>query len=133
MNPGNIPDTKTTGPVQTTPHTESQQNRDAAQSDLAPNLNRADAGRGDDASSYVDRDGAQTATDRSFARNESRGPQHNTEPFTAAGDNPNATRTPHSDNQGITNHSANIEDEGQRKVVSERPDSLAGVSQGDKA
>lgn len=133
MNPGSTPASKTTGPVQTTPHTESQQNRDVAQSDLEPNLDRTDAGRGEDAASYEDRDGAQTGSNRSFTRNESQGPQHNTEPFTAAEDNPNATRTPHSDNQGVTNHSANVESERQQKVVSQRPDSRAGVSQGDKA
>ncbi len=132
MNPGNTPDTKTTGPVQTTPHTESQGSRDAAESDLEPNLARADVGRGDDADSFENRDGAQTGSNRSFARTGSQGPQHNTEPFTAAEDNPHATRTPHSDNQGVTNHSADIESEGQQKVVSQRPDSQAGVSQGDK-
>jgi len=40
-----------------------------------------------------------------------------------------STRTPESDQQGITNHSASEESARQRKVVSERPDAQAGVDQ----
>ena len=120
--------------IQSTPHTESQQNTNPAESDLEPNLATADVGRGADAESFEIRDGAQTGGNRAFHRNEEQGPKHNAEPATAAEYGTVSTRTPESDSQGITNHSASEESARQKKVVSERPDAQAGVDlQGDKA
>ncbi len=128
MKPGNIPDTPSHEPVQTTPHTESQANQDRSQSDLEPNAFAQDLGRGDDAATYENSDGAQTAGTRSFARNESQGPKHNALPETEAHTGHLASRVIHSETQGISNHSANDEAAGQEKVTSERPDSQAGVN-----
>ena len=104
--------------IQSTPHTESQQNTNPAESDLEP-----------DAETFENRDGAQTGSNRAFNKNESQGPKHNMEPATAAEYGTMSTRTPKSDSQGITNHSATEESTRQEKVVSERPDALAGVDQ----
>ncbi len=120
--------------IQTTPHTETQQDADPASTDLEVNQLAQDSGSGDDAELYKNMDGAQTGGTRAFNANASQGPKHNTEQFSAAQNGSTNTRTPHSDNQGITNHSANEESARQEKVVSERPDSLAGVDQvGNKA
>lgn len=119
--------------IQSTPHTESQQNSNPAQSDLEPNLETADAGRGADAETYENRDGAQTGANRSFHANVSQGPKHIAEPATAAEYGTMSTRTPKSDSQGITNHSASEESARQEKVVRDRPDAQAGVNvEGDK-
>ena len=128
MKPGNIPDTASDEPIQTTPHTESQANQDRSQDDLEPNAFAQDLGRGDDAATYEIADGAQTGSNRSFAHNESQGPKHNAVPETEAHTGHLASRVIHSDSQGISNHSANDEAAGQEKVTSERPDSLAGVN-----
>lgn len=119
--------------IQTTPHPESQQNADPTSSDLEQNQLAQDAGTGEDAELYKNMDGAQTGGTRAFNANASQGPKHNTEGFSAAQYGTVNSRTPESDNQGITNHSASEESARQKKVVSERPDSLAGVDQvGDK-
>ncbi len=114
--------------IQSTPHTESQQNADAAQSDLEVNQAAQDAGTGGDAGLYENMDGAQTGGTRAFNANASGGSKHNTEQFSAAQYGSVNTRTPQSDNQGITNHSATEESARQEKVVSQRPDALAGVN-----
>ncbi len=130
MEPGIFPDPKSEHKPEGTPHTESRNNVDREQRNLAA-IDDADSMSPEDAAR--DFDGAQTGQGRSFVKHPSEMDKHNTVPFTAADVGPNSTRTPHSDNQGITNHSADIEDEGQQKVVSRRPDSQAGVSQGHKA
>ena len=114
--------------IQSTPHTNSQQNVNPAQSDLEPDQIAQDAGRGEDARLYENADGAQTGDYRAFHRNESQGPKHNTEPEEVAHVGSVTTRTPRSDNQGITNHSATEESERQEKVVRDRPDAQAGVN-----
>lgn len=114
---------------QTTPHTETTQNAARVSSDLDPNQQAQDSGSGQDAGLYENMDGAQTGGTRAFNANESQGPKHNTEQFSAALSGSVNTRTPHSENQGITNHSANEESVRQERVVRDRPDSLAGVDQ----
>lgn len=114
---------------QTTPHTQTQQNTDRAQADLNPNQNAADSGQGEDSATYENMDGAQTGGTRAFNANAVSGNRPNVEPFTAALDGGTDTRTPESENQGITNRSASEESARQRKVVSERPDATAGVDQ----
>ncbi|MEG9437640.1 hypothetical protein JAO29_15930 [Edaphobacter sp. HDX4] len=115
--------------TQTTPHTETQQNADPAQADLETNQAAADSGQGQDASPYENMDGAQTGGTRAFNANAGRSGSRNTESFPAAADGGTDTRTPESEEQGITNHSASEESARQRKVVSERPDATAGVDQ----
>ncbi len=112
----------------TTPHTQTQQNVDPAQADLEPNQMAQDSGQGEDASIYANADGAQTGGTRAFNANAPEMSKHKIEGETGATEGKLTTRTPRSDNQGITNHSATEESERQEKVVSERPDSLAGIN-----
>jgi hypothetical protein len=128
MKPGNTPDTPSHDPIQTTPHTESQQNQDIAQDDLEPNAFAQDLGHGNDAATYENSDGAQTGSNGSFSHTESQGPTHKGVPETEAHTGQLTSRIIHSDNQGITNHSATEESVGQEKVVSQRPDSQAGLN-----
>lgn len=114
---------------QTTPHTRTQQNTDSAQADLNPNQNAADSGQGEDRDVYENMESAQTGGTRAFNANAARDDRPNVEPFTAALDGGTDTRTPESEDQGITNRSASEESARQRKVVSERPDATAGVDQ----
>ena len=58
--------------IQTTPHTNTQQNVNSAAMDLEPNMNPQDPGRGADAKLYENADGAQTGGDRSFHANAER-------------------------------------------------------------
>ena len=128
MKPGNIPDTPSHEPIQTTPHTESQGNQNRAQGDLEPNLEPGDLARGEDAALHENAEGAQTGSNRSFAHNESQGPKHSAQPETEAHTGHLTSRISDSESQGITNHSAREESVGQKKVVSERPDSQAGLN-----
>jgi hypothetical protein len=114
--------------IQSTPHTKTQQNTDAAQSDLEPDQIAQDEGRGDDAALYQNAEGAQTGDNRAFHRNQSEGHKHNTEPESVAHVGTVTSRTPQSENQGITNHSASEESARQEKVVSQREDAQAGVN-----
>ena len=115
--------------VQTTPHTQTRQNQDPTQSDLDTDQTAQDSGQVGDESLYQNADGAQTGGTRAFHANAIRSKLPNTQPRTAALNGGIDTRTPESDEQGITNHSATEESARQRKVVSQRPDSLAGVDQ----
>ena len=128
MKSGNVPDQPSRDPIQTTPHVQSQQNHDRTEDDLEPNLIAQDTGRGEDAKLYENYEGAQTGSNRAFSHTQSQGPEHNTEPESVAHTGTVTTRTPQSDNQGITNHSATEESARQQKVVSERPDAQAGVN-----
>jgi hypothetical protein len=114
-------------PIQTTPHTQTQQNADPAQDDLETNQLAADSGQEEDASLYENMEGAQTGGTRAFNANATRSHRPHTEPRTAALNGGIDTRTPESDKPGITNHSASEEGARQRKVVSERPDALESV------
>lgn len=115
--------------MQTTPHTQTQQNQNAAQPDLEPNQLAQDSGQGEDAVLYENAEGAQTGGTRAFNANATKSNLPKVEPRTAAMNGGVDTRTPESENQGITNRSASEESVRQKKVVSERPDALAGVDQ----
>ena len=115
--------------VQRTPHTQTRQNMDPAAADLDENQIVADAGHGDDVKLYENMAGAQTGGTRAFNANDERKSTHHTMDRSSAMTGSVSTRTPESDQQGITNHSASEESARQRKVVSERPDAQAGVDQ----
>ncbi len=132
MKPGNTPDTPSHDSIQTTPHTESQQNQDRSQDDLESNAFVQDLGHGEDAATYENSDGAQTGSNRAFARNESQGPEHKGVPETEAHTGHLTSRVIHSESQGISSHSANEEAIGQEKVTSERPDSQAAINRSAK-
>ncbi len=113
---------------QTTPHTESQQNRNPDQTDLEPDQLAQDAGRGPDAELYRNADGAQTGSNRA-PENFPRAAEHlKTEPASAAYEGTLSTRTPQSDAPGITSHSASEESARQQKVVKDRDDAKAAVN-----
>jgi hypothetical protein len=113
---------------QTTPHTETQQNRTAAEDDLEADQLIQDVGQGEDASLYANADGAQTGGTRAFNANSGRSNLPNTLQETGARTGHHTTRTPHGEGQGITNHPVDEESARQEKVVSERPDAQAGVN-----
>ena len=114
---------------QKTPHTQTRQNMDPAAADLDDNQLAQEAGRGEDAQLYANMDGAQTGGTRAFNANDIRNNAYRTVDRTAARTGTVSTRTPESEQQGITHRSASEESERQRKVVNERPDALAGVDQ----
>ena len=58
--------------VQTTPHTNTQQNVDSAAMDIDAGISRQDLGQGDDAALYENNEGAQTGGPRAFHRNDNR-------------------------------------------------------------
>jgi len=116
--------------IQTTPHTQTQQNVSAAQDDLEnPEQLPQDSGRGEDARLYENMAGAQTGGTRAFNVTDQPANTPNVTQETAALSGRQDTRLPHSENQGITNHSANEEAARNQKVVDERADAQAGVDQ----
>jgi len=115
--------------MQTTPHTQTHQNIDATVADLDPHQQPQQVGQDDDAELYANADGAQTGGTRAFNANATRSNIPRVLQEDAALTGTVNTRTPESDQQGITNRSASEESARQRKVVSERPDAQAGVDQ----
>lgn len=113
--------------IQTTPHTQTQQDTPATQADLEPNQAAQASGQDQDAALYENMDGAQTGGTRAFNANASDDDLTNTVGQDFAGTGHVNTRTPHSDMQGITNHSASEESARNEKVVSERPEAQQGV------
>lgn len=114
--------------IQSTPHTQTQQDTPATQADVEANQTAQESGQDQDATLYENMDGAQTGGTRAFNANAGDDDLTNTVGQDFAGSGHVATRTPHSDMQGITNHSANEESASNEKVVSERPDAQAGVN-----
>ena len=80
----------------------------------------------DDDRLYENTDGAQTGGTRAFNANATSGGVPDAEQETAAHAGRPDTQLPHSENQGITNHSANEEAARNQKVVDERADAQAG-------
>ena len=116
-------------PVQSTPHTQTQQDADATQADIDPTQQVAESGQEEDAPLYETMAGAQTGGTRAFNANEDSGHHPNTEPQTAALDGGTSTRSPEGSGVGITNAPISEESAMQRKLVSQRPDAAAGVDQ----
>ena len=79
----------------------------------------------DDPTLYEHMDGAQTGGTRAFNANTGTGNGPDAEDETGALSGRADTRLPHSENQGITNHSANEEAARNQKVVDERADAQA--------
>jgi hypothetical protein len=107
---------------------QNNKNQNYAAPDLDNNQIIQDLAQGDDAKLYENSDGVQTGGTRAFNANAGRTPTQHIQEDAALTGTVN-TRTPESDQQGITNHSASEESARQRKVVSERPDAQAGVDQ----
>ena len=116
---------------QTTPHTESGENHEFDESDLEPGLSESMVGRGEDAATYAESEGAQTATNRGPVHAPSAGGGHGVSPHIPETvlEGSLATRSPEGAGQGISGRSQTEESMGQKKVVEDRPDAQAGVNQ----
>lgn len=108
--------------IQTTPHTRTQQNVNAAQDDLESNRLMQNQGRTEDAKPHANSDGPQSGGTRAFSATQGRSNLPKVQQEDAALTGHTGTRTPHGQKQGITNHSMNEESARQEKVVSQRPD-----------
>ena len=102
--------------VQTTPHTNTQQDVNSAQDDLDPNMNPQDTYRSDP-SLYENTDGAQTGGTRAFNANTGRDNQPKSiDEGTGQTESRGAT-LPQGDAPGITNAPGNAERKEQEKVI----------------
>lgn len=114
---------------QKSPHTQTRQNMDPTADDVDQHQRVEDAGHGEDVELYRNMEGAQTGGTRAFNANDIRSNAYRTVDRVAARTGTVSTRSPESEQQGITNRSASEESVRQRMVVSERPDAQAGVDQ----
>lgn len=115
------------------PHTQSQQNTHFAQTDVNPDETPQSVGRGEDADSYENRDGAQTGAGRSPRHTPTSARPHKTEPQEAAFEGSLTSRVSRDvSRQGISNRAAADEAKGQEKVVDARDDAQAGVNRSGK-
>jgi len=118
---------------QKSPHTQSEQNQSQTQMNLEPGELEQMLGTGEDARTYENSDGAQTGGTRSPRHAPKAGVKHNVEPATSAFEGATTSRTVKDPNkQGATNRSSAMENEGQEKVVKDRPDAQAGVNHSGK-
>ena len=119
--------------IQKSPHTQSQQNTNFAQTDVNPDEMPQTVGTGDDAATYENRDGAQMGGTRSPRHSPNSSAPHKTQPAAAAYEGTLTSRVfDDPAKQGISNNSSAKEAEGQRKVVGQREDSQAGVNHSGK-
>jgi phage protein D len=119
--------------VQKSPHTQSQQNTHFAQTDVNPDELEQTVGTGEDAATYENRNGAQTGGTRSPRHSPGSRAPHKVEPAAAAYEGTLTSRVfDDANKQGISNNASSKEAEGQRKVVSQRDDSQAGVNHSGK-
>jgi hypothetical protein len=107
--------------VQTTPHTNTEQNVNSAAMDLEPNQSPQDVGRGEDAKLYENADGAQTGGNRAFHSNALRDNQPNSIDEGTRLEAESRNRPQKADSPGVTTHSAGEEHERQQKVESNNP------------
>lgn len=114
---------------QKSPHTQSEQNQPQAEMNLEPGELQQMLRTGEDARTNENDDGAQAGGTRSPRHGPRAAVKHNVEPETVAFEGATTSRTVKDPNkQGATNRSSAMENEGQEKVVKDRPDSQAGVN-----
>ena len=103
--------------IQTTPHTETEQDVNSAEMDLEPNMAPQDMGRGADAKIYENSDGAQTAGNRSFHSTDGR--DHQPKSLDEGTENTPSrhNQVPVGDTPGVSNSGGNKERETQEKVL----------------
>lgn len=114
--------------IQKSPHTQTQQNVNPAQTDLEPGEAEWSSGSDQEAEIYEKMEGAETGGNRTPRKVPPRSVEHTTEPEAEAHEGAVHTRTPKRSAQGITSQSADQESERQQKVVNESPDAQAGVN-----
>ena len=103
--------------VQTTPHTETEQDVNSAQTDLEPNLAPQDMGRGADAKIYENADGAQTGGNRSFHSTDGRDNQPKSLDEGTGMTESRHSQVPTDGGQGITSSAPAKERDTQEKVL----------------
>lgn len=103
--------------VQTTPHTQSEENVNSAEMDLEPNMAPQDMGRGADAKIYENADGAQTGGNRSFHTTDGRDNQPKSLDEGTGLIPPKGPTLPQGDEQGVTNSLGSKERATQEKVL----------------
>jgi hypothetical protein len=111
---------------QKTPHTNSQQNTTPQQSDFEPGIQESESGA--DEENYSRNNGAETGSNRSPRKVQTRSGRHRTEPETTAHEGRLSSRTSATRKQGITSRSAEEESKRQSKVVKNRQDGRAGIN-----
>lgn len=102
--------------LQTTPHTNTQQDADSAQDDLDPNMNPQDTYRSDP-EMYNNSDGAQTGGTRAFNANAGRDNQPKSIDEGTSLTEPNGPTLPQGDSAGVTNRPGSEERARQEKVI----------------
>jgi hypothetical protein len=102
--------------VQTTPHTNTQQDANSAQDDLDPNMNPQDTYRSD-TELYANSDGAQTGGTRAFNANAERDNQPKSIDEGTNLTSPNGPTLPQGDTPGVTNRPGSEERSRQEKVI----------------
>jgi hypothetical protein len=113
---------------QNSPHNQTEQNLNPAQTDLEDGRTATEEAIGAEAAMYDHMEGAQTGTNRAPEKLPPDDTHHATEQPQAAYEGSLETRTPKRPVQGITSRSAEEESARQEKVVNERPDAQAGVN-----
>jgi hypothetical protein len=117
----------------TSPHPNSQQNTNFAQTDLNPDDVPQAVGTGPEADMHANNDGAQTAGTRSPKHTPGSANSPNVESEAVAHEGSLTSRVSHdASRQGISNRSAESEAAGQEKVVSQREDAQAGLNHSGK-
>jgi len=117
----------------TSPHTQSQQNTNFAQTDVNPDDMPQTVGTGADAATYENHDGAQTGGTRSPRHTPGSSNPPKTQQQAVSYEGSLTSRTENdAGKQGISNASAASEAPRQEKVVSQREDSQAGVNHSGK-
>src|SRR5581483_3148888 len=94
---------------QTTPHTQTQQNVTPEQTDFELDQDAMESATGANAEGYSNMEGAETGTNRTPRKIDTRSEQHNTENAPVAHEGDLSTRTPKRRVQRITSHSAEEE------------------------
>jgi hypothetical protein len=112
----------------TTPHAETQQNRKLDRTDLKPDQLEQTSAMDEDGELYRNNEGAQTGTNRAPQNFPDTASNLNTQQAVAAFEGSVSTRTPPGSGQGISSRSSDQENEGQQRVVRDRPDAQAGVN-----
>jgi hypothetical protein len=102
--------------IQTTPHTNTQQDVNSAQDDLDPNMNPQDTLRSD-TSLYENTDGAQTGGTRAFNANAERDNQPKSIDEGTEQTGPRGATLPQGGGHGITNAPGDVERKEQEKVL----------------
>lgn len=103
--------------MQTTPHTETEQDVNSAETDLEPNMAPQDMGRGADAKIYENADGAQTGGNRSFYSTDGRDNQPKSLDPGTENTPSRHSQVPTEGGAGITSSAPDKERETQEKVL----------------